>query len=486
MDIFSLFVTVFWICESFILTSADDDTDRENCPVKVRSSRYYVATHDGNCYLFVDSEKYWDEARTYCWNMGGEMLYVQNGQTMDFIKSVLNSRELNWSNNGVWNGASDLRGKGWEWTTGKSLTYKYWAPGEPSKLLNIFSIENCACMRRSDNWRWHDYHCHLNGYEYKFICQFPVVHTKTYSGSQVHPGAPLEVERDDRVAVIGLIVAGIALLIVIGAAVYFLYKKHEHQKMELEKRNNRLQMRFQNTGYATIMQDISHDQSHDSNSSTDINPTPARPISNIYLDPIEVNRVYDEVNKDSTLQTRNFSDSSQSERHNMSDISETRRLVYTGGASSAGNLAGAGLVSNTQSEACGATSGHCSSVAGRKTEENEYIEMSGGNSVGNIDRQVDNMIPARCSGGSMDSLKNCKGGATGSIHDLKSSDMYVTPVLYDSNLNNKTPIEKSKSPEIHIYCNKLDGIESNGSLGLRPLPPVPNTDNNIPVDKTVS
>lgn len=85
----------------------------------VRSSRYYVATHEDTCYLFVDKEKYWDEARTNCWSMGGELLYVQNQGTMDFIIKILNSRELGWSNNGVWNGASDLRGKGWEWTTGQ-------------------------------------------------------------------------------------------------------------------------------------------------------------------------------------------------------------------------------------------------------------------------------------------------------------------------------------------------------------------------------
>lgn len=69
--------------------------------------------------MFVNIEKYWDEARSYCWQMGGEMLYVQNQDTMDFIKNVLNSRKLKWSSNGVWNGASDLRDKDWEWTTGK-------------------------------------------------------------------------------------------------------------------------------------------------------------------------------------------------------------------------------------------------------------------------------------------------------------------------------------------------------------------------------
>ena len=55
---------------------------------------------------------------------------------------------------------------------GEKLTFTYWADGEPSKLFGFLSLENCACMRRSDGWRWHDYHCHAPGVEYKFICQF--------------------------------------------------------------------------------------------------------------------------------------------------------------------------------------------------------------------------------------------------------------------------------------------------------------------------
>ena len=57
-------------------------------------------------------------------------------------------------------------------TLGEKLTFKYWADGEPSKLFGFLSVENCACMRRAEEWRWHDYHCHAPGIEYKYICQF--------------------------------------------------------------------------------------------------------------------------------------------------------------------------------------------------------------------------------------------------------------------------------------------------------------------------
>lgn len=57
--------------------------------------------------------------------------------------------------------------------SGERLTWRYWAPGQPSKTGGIISIEDCAQMRRKDGWRWHDYHCDSSlFFRYKFICEF--------------------------------------------------------------------------------------------------------------------------------------------------------------------------------------------------------------------------------------------------------------------------------------------------------------------------
>lgn len=265
--------------------------------------------------------------------------------------------------------------------------------------------------------------------------------------------------------------------------VYIIIYFSVHQRREFEKRNQRMAARFQNTGYATIMQDISHDPSRDGSVNIDVNQSNTRPVSNIYLDPVEIDRVYDVVNKDTNLDNRNLANTSRVDSHNASNVSETVPLVYTGGASSAGNLAG--IAANSPIEAAGATSGYCPPRT--RGEESEYIEMSGGNSMNSMDNVGTESSPARCSGGSTDNLKNLKGGATGSVHDLKSSNVYVTPVHYDNKLNNSTSVEKSKSPEIHIYSNRLDEIDNNSSLGVRPLPPVPNVDNtSTPSEKIVS
>ncbi|KAL4240669.1 hypothetical protein ACF0H5_001460 [Mactra antiquata] len=483
MDKLIKILFVLWFSE---YTYANDLSE---CPTKVRESKHLVRTYKDHCYMFVNVEKYWDEARQFCWKMGGEMLYVPDSETMGFVKSVLNSKELGWDSNGVWNGASDLRNKGWEWTNGKRLQYQYWAEGEPSKILGFMSIENCCNMRREDGWRWHDYHCHLLDYEYNFICQFARSKSNHASNTDAHAGgdtSQLLDERDDSAALIGLIIAGAALLIVFCAAILFLYRKHERQKRELEKRHQRHVIRFQNTGYATIMQDVSLDPR---NSNSDLDRSLERPVSNIYLDPVEVTRVYDEVNKNSNITgAHNFANSSNSLDHNhVSDTSETARLVYTGGASSAGDLASAGLPSASPSEAAGATSALCSHGKAPSIES-EYVEMSGGNSLESGSSLYSNSpaigtcnSPANgdCT---TDKMEYLKGGANGSVHDLKASNLYVTPDQC-TKLNNNSPLSngKPKNTEIHIYSNRLDELDNS----LRPLPPLPNSDDSIP-GKTVN
>ena len=80
-------------------------------------SPHFAKVYNGTCYLFVNHEQYWKRARDDCWNMGGEMLSLKDEKTMQFIRSVLNSRQLRWFKQGVWLGASYSRGR-WRWTTG--------------------------------------------------------------------------------------------------------------------------------------------------------------------------------------------------------------------------------------------------------------------------------------------------------------------------------------------------------------------------------
>ncbi|XP_033754322.1 uncharacterized protein LOC117337442 isoform X1 [Pecten maximus] len=90
---------------------------------------------------------------------------------MNFLKRTLGS--LRWTNTGTWIGANSRSGGVWRWTTGERLQWGYWAPGQPSKSLGLFSIEDCALMKRQDGYRWHDYHCDTDMfYKYRSVCDF--------------------------------------------------------------------------------------------------------------------------------------------------------------------------------------------------------------------------------------------------------------------------------------------------------------------------
>lgn len=55
---------------------------------------------------------------------------------------------------------------------GEAIDFQYWSPGQPSKILGLLSVEDCALMRRDDAWQWHDYICGSLKFHYKYICQF--------------------------------------------------------------------------------------------------------------------------------------------------------------------------------------------------------------------------------------------------------------------------------------------------------------------------
>nr|QFU95414.1 C-type lectin [Onchidium reevesii] len=133
----------------------------------------YTAVHNHVCYLFVNNEVFWPTARDKCFELGGEMLSIEDQATMDFIKDQLNSKELRWDRKGVWLGAR-YRNSNWEWTNGRRVSYTNWASGEPSKLFGFLSVEDCAQMRKEDNWQWHDFPCGSLKFHYNYVCEFPL------------------------------------------------------------------------------------------------------------------------------------------------------------------------------------------------------------------------------------------------------------------------------------------------------------------------
>ncbi|XP_062579434.1 uncharacterized protein LOC134241389 [Saccostrea cucullata] len=163
----------------------------DRCPSIFHRIGGYKTENGEMCYTFVNTEKTWVDANRQCWSWGGELISIKNMNKMSFVIHTLNS-VLRWRNNGVWIGAHDRHGRGWQWTNGERLSWGYWASGQPSKTGGFISLEDCALMRRGDGWRWHDYHCDSSFfYTYKFICQFrklpPTTTTSTTTSTTTTP-----------------------------------------------------------------------------------------------------------------------------------------------------------------------------------------------------------------------------------------------------------------------------------------------------------
>lgn len=212
------------------------------------------------------------------------------------------------------------------------------------------------------------------------------------------------------------------------------------------------------------MQDMSSNGSSLNNS--------ARPVSNIYLEPSEINvtsspPMYDQVVSES-----------ETTANKPTNQSEDRiPLMYVGGAASAENLAA------SPSGASGAMSGSGSISGQRQNENDEYVEMSGEFA----DRSVSQNISPAAEGKDSDYVNSCDLAAgccqaSGSGEDSKFKNLYTCPMtVSDYARENGDGIFKKdgqkEKPEMHIYSNKLEDI---ADPVQRPLPPVPSSSTTKP------
>lgn len=93
----------------------------DSCQPIVRSLQRYgnVYTHNSICYVFVNHEKTWVDARHQCEAWGGDMVHIPDKSTMDFLIDRMDN-QLRWRNNGAWIGLHNRGGGAWKWTTGRS------------------------------------------------------------------------------------------------------------------------------------------------------------------------------------------------------------------------------------------------------------------------------------------------------------------------------------------------------------------------------
>ncbi|KAL3861690.1 hypothetical protein ACJMK2_007714 [Sinanodonta woodiana] len=169
-----MFATLLIIIALFRVGIGITDTDDiYRCPSEIQGN-WYTRTYGDMCYLFINSEKTWVDAQNDCSRRGGNLITIQTAGIQTFVER--NLQALNWKRNGLWIGANDRhREWHWMWVTGEAVSsgYRKWAPDQPSCYFFTPCHEDCANLRLSDGYRWHDYPCDTPGvYEYSYICQF--------------------------------------------------------------------------------------------------------------------------------------------------------------------------------------------------------------------------------------------------------------------------------------------------------------------------
>ncbi|XP_053115027.1 C-type lectin BpLec-like [Hemicordylus capensis] len=114
--------------------------------------------NQGNCYVYFDDLKTWQEAEIECQSYGRRahftsILIVQEPHLVSEHISIYQTGLSN-----VWIGLSDVCQTGrWRWADESTYNYKAWMPGQPD---NYGKAEHCVELRRSTGFnQWNDAPC---------------------------------------------------------------------------------------------------------------------------------------------------------------------------------------------------------------------------------------------------------------------------------------------------------------------------------------
>ncbi|XP_029911337.1 CD209 antigen-like protein C [Myripristis murdjan] len=81
-------------------------------------------TFSRSCYFISSESKSWDESRQDCLKRGADLVIIKSKEEEPFLKKF---------HTRVWIGLSDRETEGvWKWVDGSSLSYTFWASGEPN------------------------------------------------------------------------------------------------------------------------------------------------------------------------------------------------------------------------------------------------------------------------------------------------------------------------------------------------------------------
>lgn len=94
--------------------------------------------YNGHSYKIYDIGMTWDEAKSYCENLGGHLVTITTQDEQDFLSNLI----INSSKKNLWLGAELINGE-FKWITQEPFVYTNWNGGEPN---NVFNSQNTIMM----------------------------------------------------------------------------------------------------------------------------------------------------------------------------------------------------------------------------------------------------------------------------------------------------------------------------------------------------
>ena len=118
----------------------------------VTSTQDDTVTFNGHRYLRVDQSITWEEAKTYCVNLGGHLATITSQEEQSAINGLLNDSA---AKNGYWLGGI-RSGDSFAWITGEQMNYTNWDSYQPDNDNGVEDKVMLYSYNGSKHGKWND------------------------------------------------------------------------------------------------------------------------------------------------------------------------------------------------------------------------------------------------------------------------------------------------------------------------------------------
>ncbi|XP_013882029.1 CD209 antigen-like protein E [Austrofundulus limnaeus] len=126
--------------------------------------------HGGNCYYFDTDELNWTESRSFCRDVGGDLVKIDSREEQEFLVRRLRDKMIS-IEDWFWIGLTDLETEGsWLWVDRSPLDKSFWINGEPNNVGNEDCVALTVDRADGDLQTWNDFPCR---HVARFICEKP-------------------------------------------------------------------------------------------------------------------------------------------------------------------------------------------------------------------------------------------------------------------------------------------------------------------------